>query len=100
MSNELNPAPRRAPPPDTNVEIVVLTKSRDLLYKVLAAGKRGFRVRHATSASKAEQLIRNESVGVLITNAMPDALPRMLPRLKAWNPHLVVMAVGRRDSGD
>lgn len=81
------------------VDIVVLTKTRDLLYKVLATCRHGYRVRHATSVSKAEQLIQAEPVGVLVTNAVPESLPRLLPRLRAWNPNLTVIAVGRREQG-
>ncbi|MEM9383938.1 MAG: hypothetical protein AAGA68_02685 [Pseudomonadota bacterium] len=81
------------------VDIVVLTKTRDLLYKVLATCRHGYRVRHATSVNKAEQLIQSEPVGVLVTNAIPDSLPRLLPRLRTWNPNLTVIAVGRRGQG-
>lgn len=82
------------------MDVLVLTRSRDLLERALGALKPRYRVRHATSASRAEEVVRTENVGVLVTNAVPDSLPRLLPRLRAWNPYLSVIAVGRREPGD
>ncbi len=94
-----NAAPGKRGTKTHSADIVVLTKTRDLLYKVLSTCRHGYRIRHATSLSKAEQLVQSEPVGVLVTNAVPESLPRLLPRLRAWNPNLVVIAVGQRDQG-
>jgi hypothetical protein len=82
------------------VDIVVLTKGRDLLSNVLSTARTSYRVHHALSVSRAEEIVQAESVGVLVTNALPESLPRILPRLRQWNPNLVIVAVGKRDTAD
>jgi hypothetical protein len=54
----------------------------------------------AVDQAGAEDIVRNEPVGVLVTDTGAASLPRFLGRLSRWNANLVVIAIGERASAD
>lgn len=84
------------------VDVLVLTKDEEFLNTIRESSRGMHNVHHAVTPSQAEDLMRGNSVGVLVTDAamVGSNIEVLTQRLRTNSPRLVAIVAGRRDDGE
>ena len=85
-----------------NVDILVLSKDEEFLGTIRESSLGLHKVHHANTPSQAEQIVRKNKVGVLVTDAaiVGSNIEVLTQRLRITVPRLVAIVAGRRDDGE
>ncbi|MBT8078384.1 MAG: hypothetical protein KJO31_07385, partial [Gammaproteobacteria bacterium] len=100
----LNPrgAQPGADPGGRAVEVLVLTKDEEFLATIGDSSRGMHTVHHANTPAQAEDIVCNNRVGVLVTDAamVGSNIEIITHRLRSVVPRLVAVVAGRRDDGE
>ncbi len=85
-----------------SVDVLVLTKDSEFLDTVCESARGLHKVHHAVTGQQAQDAVRNNKVGVLVTDAAiaGNKVELLTQSLRAHSPRLVAIVAGRRDDGD
>jgi TonB family protein len=85
-----------------NIDVLVLTKDEEFLATVKDSARGLHNVHHSVTPTQAEQVVRDNKVGVLVTDAamVGSDVESLTQRLRKTTPRLVAIVAGRRDDGD
>ena len=85
-----------------NVDVLVLTKDEEFLATVKDSARGLHNVHHSVTPTQAEEVVRENKVGVLVTDAamVGSDVESLTQRLRKTTPRLVAIVAGRRDDGD
>jgi len=85
-----------------NVDVLVLTKDEEFLATVKDSARGLHNVHHSVTPTQAEEVVRNNKVGVFVTDAamVGSDVESLTQRLRKTTPRLVAIVAGRRDDGD
>jgi TonB family protein len=84
------------------VDVLVLTKDEEFLATIKESSRGMHNVHHAVTPVQSEEIVRNHSVGVLVTDAamVGSNIEALSQRLRVNSPRLVAIVAGRRDDGE
>ena len=84
------------------VDIVVLTRDEEFLKTIRESSKGTHKVHHASRPGEAEEMIRKQPIGVLVTDAAlaSENIEAITQRFRQQQPRLVAVVAGRRDDGE
>lgn len=84
------------------VDVLVLTKDEEFLVTIRDSSRGLHNVHHATTPMQAEEIAKNQKVGVLVTDAamVGSNIEVLTQRLRVVVPRLVAVVAGRRDDGE
>jgi TonB family protein len=85
-----------------DVDVLVLTKDEEFLGTIKDSARGLHNVHHALTTAQADNLLGNNKVGVLVTDAAmaDDSVEALTQRLRKQSPRLVAIVAGRRDDGE
>ncbi len=89
-------------PGGQQVDVLVLTKDEEFLVTIKESSRGMHNVHHAVTPSQAEDFVRKNAVGVLVTDAamVGSNIEGLTERLRKSAPRLVAIVAGRRDDGE
>ena len=84
------------------VDVLVLTKDEEFLATIKESSRGMHNVHHAVTPSQAEEIVRDHTTGVLVTDAamVGSNIEALTQRLRTRVPRLVAIVAGRRDDGE
>lgn len=84
------------------VGILVLTKDEEFLATIRDSARGLHNVHHATTPTKAENIVKGHEIGVLVTDAamVGSNIEALTQGLRKSVPRLVAVVAGRRDDGE
>ena len=84
------------------VDILVLTKDEEFLATIKDSARGLHNVYHALTPTQAEGIVRDNKVGVLVTDAamVGSNIEGLTQRLRAERARIVAIVAGRRDDGE
>lgn len=84
------------------VDVLVLTKDEEFLATIRDSSRGFHNVHHANIPTQAEEIVRNNKVGVLVTDAamVGSNIEAITHKLRAVVPRMVAVVAGRRDDGE
>jgi TonB family protein len=84
------------------VDVLVLTKDEEFLATIRDSSRGLHNVHHANIPTQAEEIVRNNKVGVLVTDAamVGSNIEAITHKLRAVVPRMVAVVAGRRDDGE
>ncbi len=84
------------------VDVLVLTKDEEFLATVKDSARGLHNVYHAVTPTQAEDIVRDNKVGVLVTDAamVGSNIEGLTQRLRARRARIVAIVAGRRDDGE
>lgn len=85
-----------------HVDVLVLTKDEEFLTTIKESSRGMHNVHHAVTPSQAEEIVRDRTTGVLVTDAamVGSNIEALTQRLRTNVPRLVAIVAGRRDDGE
>ena len=85
-----------------SVDVLVLTKDEEFLNTIKESSRGMHNVHHAVTPAQSEEIVRNHTVGVLVTDAamVGSNIEALSQRLRVNSPRLVAIVAGRRDDGE
>lgn len=84
------------------VDVLVLTKDEEFLATIRDSARGLHNVYHAVTPTQAEDIVRDNKVGVLVTDAamVGSNIESLTQRLRAERARIVAIVAGRRDDGE
>lgn len=84
------------------VDVLVLTKDEEFLATIKDSARGLHNVYHAVTPTQAEDIVRDNKVGVLVTDAamVGSNIEGLTQRLRAERARIVAIVAGRRDDGE
>ena len=84
------------------VDVLVLTKDEEFLATIKDSSRGLHNVYHAVTPTQAEDFVRDNKVGVLVTDAamVGSNIEGLTKRLRAKRSRIVAIVAGRRDDGE
>jgi len=84
------------------VDVLVLTKDEEFLATIKDSTRGLHNVYHAVTPTQAEDIVRDNKVGVLVTDAamVGSNIEGLTQRLRAERARIVAIVAGRRDDGE
>jgi TonB family protein len=84
------------------VDVLVLTKDEEFLATIKDSARGLHNVYHALTPTQAEDIVRDNKVGVLVTDAamVGSNIEGLTQRLRAKRARIVAIVAGRRDDGE
>jgi len=85
-----------------NVDVLVMTKDEEFLATIKDSARGLHNLHHAVTPTQAENYVRDNTVGVLVTDAamVGTTIETMAQKLRKERPRMVVIVAGRRDDGE
>ena len=85
-----------------SVDVLVLTKDEEFLATIKDSSRGLHNVHHCVTPTQAEEIVKNNKVGVLVTDAamVGSNIEVLTQRLRHEVPRLVAVVAGRRDDGE
>jgi len=84
------------------VDVLVLTRDEEFLSTIRDSSRGTHDVHHCVTPSQADEIVANNTVGVLVTDAamVGSKIDILTQRLRQSSPRLVAVVAGRRDDGE
>ncbi len=85
-----------------DVDVLVLTKDEEFLGTIRDSARGLHNVYHAITPTQAEEIVRKNKVGVLVTDAamVGSKVEALSQQLRKNSPRIVAIVAGRRDDGE
>lgn len=86
----------------SDVDVLVLTKDQDFLATIKDSARGLHNIHRATTPGQAEELVKKQKIGVLVTDAamVGHNIEVLTQKLRKSVPRLVAVVAGRRDDGE
>ncbi len=85
-----------------SVDVLVLTKDEEFLVTIRESSRGLHNVYHAVTPTQANEIVRKNKIGVLVTDAamVGSNIEVLNQKLRESSPRLVAVVAGRRDDGE
>jgi len=85
-----------------NVDVLVMTKDEEFLTTIKDSARGLHNVHHAITPTQADNYVRDNTVGVLVTDAamVGSTIEATTQKLRKERPRMVAIVAGRRDDGE
>ena len=92
----------RMPAGSRNVDVMVMTKDEEFLATIKDSARGLHNVHHAITPTQAENYVRDNTVGVLVTDAamVGSSIEATTQKLRKERPRMVAIVAGCRDDGE